>query len=161
MSPTSEFAANRWPSVYDFHPRYGNYFVYLFIKNKLLSQDFLRLSVPALLNDIIWSVGFSMYSVILGHLGTDAVAANSFVVIVRNFGTILCFGTANAAGILLGNIIGRGSLEEAREGAKKSVRLTVITSAIGGLIILLIMPLVLRSAELTDTAMHYLKYMLS
>ena len=133
---------------------------YLFRSNKLLSQDFLRLSVPALLNDVIWSVGFSMYSVILGHMGTDAVAANSFVVIVRNFGTILCFGTANAAGILLGNIIGRGGLEEAREGAKKSLRLTVITSAIGGLIILLAMPLVLRYAELTETAMHYLKYML-
>jgi hypothetical protein len=34
VSPTSEFVANRWPSVYDFHPRYGNYFVYLFTKNK-------------------------------------------------------------------------------------------------------------------------------
>ena len=133
---------------------------YLFRSNKLLSHDFLHLSVPALLNDVIWSLGFSMYSVILGHMGTDAVAANSFVIVVRNFGTILCFGMASAGGILLGNIIGRGSLEEAREGAKKTVRLTVITGAVGGLIILLAMPLVLRYAELTETAMHYLKYML-
>ena len=41
-----------------------------------------------------WGVAFSMYSVILGHLGTDAVAANSLVIVVRNFGTILCFGSA-------------------------------------------------------------------
>ena len=74
---------------------------YMFLSNKLLLQDFVRLSVPALANDVAWSVAFSMYSVILGHLGSDAVAANSLVVVVRNFGTVLCFGTASAGGILL------------------------------------------------------------
>lgn len=133
---------------------------YLFVKNKALFSDFVRLSLPALGNDIIWSVGFSMYSVILGHLGTDAVAANSLVVVVRNFGTILCFGMASAGGILIGNIIGENKLAEAREGAKKLMKLTVITGAVGGLIILAATPLVLRYASLSEQAMHYLKYML-
>lgn len=135
-------------------------FRYLFVKNKMLFKDFVRLSLPALGNDISWSVAFSMYSVIIGHLGTDAVAANSFVIVVRNFGTILCFGMASAGGILLGNIIGENKLEEARDGAKKLMKLTVITGAIGGLIILASMPLVLNYASLSQQAMHYLKYML-
>ena len=111
-------------------------FRYLFIKNKLLFQDFVKLSLPALGNDVSWSVAFSMYSVIIGHLGTDAVAANSFVVVVRNFGTILCFGLASAGGILLGKIIGENKMEEALDGAKKLMKLTVITGIIGGLIVL-------------------------
>lgn len=135
-------------------------FRYLFMKNRKLFSDFVRLSLPALGNDISWSVAFSMYSVIIGHLGTDAVAANSFVIVVRNFGTILCFGTASAGGILLGNIIGMNKLEEAKEGAKKVMKLTVITGAVGGLIVLAAMPVVLRYASLTDQAMHYLKYMM-
>lgn len=135
-------------------------FRYLFIRNKILFSDFVRLSLPALGNDIIWSVAFSVYSVIIGHLGTDAVAANSFVIVVRNFGTILCFGMASAGGILLGNVIGENKLEEARTGARKLMKLTVITGAIGGVIILAAMPLVLSYADLTDQAMHYLKYML-
>lgn len=135
-------------------------FRYLFVKNKLLFSDFVRLSLPALGNDIIWSVAFSMYSVIMGHMGTDAVAANSFVVVVRNFGTILCFGTASAGGILLGNIIGENRLEEARNGAKAVMKLTIITGAVGGLIILAATPFVLKYASLTEQAMHYLKYML-
>lgn len=135
-------------------------FRYLLVKNKMLFSDFVRLSLPALGNDIAWSVAFSMYSVIIGHLGTDAVAANSFVIVVRNFGTILCFGMASAGGILLGNIIGENKLEEAREGAKKLMKLTVVTGAIGGLIILASMPLVLNYASLSEQAMHYLKYML-
>ena len=135
-------------------------FRYLFEKNKLLFTDFTRLSLPALGNDISWSVAFSMYSVIIGHLGSDAVAANSFVIVVRNFGTILCFGMASAGGILLGNIIGENKMEAAREGAKKLMKLTVITGAIGGLIVLAATPLVLMYADLSQQAMHYLKYML-
>ena len=135
---------------------------YMFHQNKLLFHDFVKLSLPALGNDISWSVAFSMYSVIIGHLGTDAVAANSFVVVVRNFGTILCFGMASAGGILLGNIIGENKLEEARAGAKKLVKLTVITGAIGGVIILAAIPIVLAYAgeSLSDQAMYYLRNML-
>ena len=133
---------------------------YIFARNKLLFSDFVRLSLPALGNDISWSVAFSMYSVIIGHLGTDAVAANSFVVVVRNFGTILCFGMASAGGILLGNVIGEGKLEEARADAGKLMKLTVLTGAIGGLIVLAATPFVLKYATLTENAMHYLKYML-
>lgn len=135
-------------------------FRYLFIKNKLLFQDFIKLSLPALGNDVIWGVGFSMYSVILGHLGTDVVAANSLVTVVRNFGTVLCFGMASAGGILLGKIIGENHLEEARDGAKKLMKLTVLSGAIGGLLILAATPFVLRYADLSEQAMKYLKYML-
>lgn len=132
----------------------------LFVRNKLLFSDFIRLSLPALGNDIAWGVAFSMYSVIIGHLGSDAVAANSFVIVVRNFGTVLCFGIASAGGILLGNIIGEDRLEDARQDARKLMKLTILSGAFGGLLILAITPFVLMYADLTDTAMHYLKYML-
>ena len=55
---------------------------YMFVSNRLLFKDFVRLSLPALGNDIVWSVAFAMYSVVMGHMGTDAVAANSFVFVV-------------------------------------------------------------------------------
>ena len=135
-------------------------FRYMFIRNKQLFSDFVRLALPAVGNDVSWSVAFSMYSVILGHLGTDAVAANSFVVVVRNFGTILCFGVASAGGILLGNVLGENKLEKARKEASEVVRLTVFTGAIGGLIVLAVTPFVLKYADLSAQALHYLKYML-
>lgn len=133
---------------------------YIFISNKVLLKDFIHLSIPALGNDISWGIAFSMYSVILGHLGTDAVAANSLVTVVRSFGTVLCFGTASAGGILLGNVMGENDMERTKEYASKLMKLTIITGAIGGAIILIATPFVLHFAALTDTAMHYLKYML-
>lgn len=135
-------------------------FSYMFIKNRLLFSDFVKLSLPALGNDVAWGVAFSMYSVIIGHMGSDAVAANSFVIVVRNFGTILCFGIASAGGILLGREIGENRLEDAKNDARKLMKLTVASGALGGLIILGATPFVLRYASLSETAMHYLKYML-
>lgn len=137
-------------------------FRYMFIRNKILFKDFLRLSLPAMGNDVSWGVAFSMYAVIMGHLGNDAVAANSFVTVVRNFSTILCYGIASAGTILLGKEIGENRLEDARANAGRLMKMTVISGAIGGLMILCSMPLVLRYAQesLTDTSLHYLKYML-
>ena len=135
-------------------------FLYMLKKNKLLMQDFIRLSLPALGNDIIWGLAFSMYSVIMGHLGSDVVAANSLVTVVRNFGSTLCFGIGSGGTILLGNIIGMNRMEEAKECASKILKLAIITGALGGVVILLISPLVLEFADLTENAHKYLKYML-
>lgn len=135
---------------------------FIFIKNKALFQDFIKLSLPALLNDIIWGLGFSMYSVIIGHLGSDAVAANSFVIVARNFGTILCYGIASAGTILLGNVLGEGKLRQARDDGRRLMKLTVISGIAGGLIVLAATPIILKYAakSLSATALHYLKYML-
>ena len=132
----------------------------IFAKNKPLFSDFLRVSLPAVGNDVSWGVAFSMYAVILGHLGSDAVAANSFVSVVRNFGTVLGYGVASAGGILLGNVIGAGRLDDARGYAKRILRLAVISGAVGGALILIATPFTLRFADVTETARHYLKYMM-
>ena len=122
---------------------------FMFIRSKVLFNDFIRLSLPALGNDISWSVAFSMYSVILGHLGTDAVAANSLVTVVRNIGSVFCFAIASAGTILLGNVMGKGDLEKSKVYASRMLKMTIA-----------ITPLVMRFASLSDGAMHYLKYML-
>lgn len=135
---------------------------HIFVHNKVLFKDFMRLSLPALGNDVVWGLAFSMYAVIIGHMGTDAVAANSFVVVVRNFGTILCYGLASAGTILLGNTLGENRLEDAKDDARRLMKLTVLSGIIGGLIVLASMPVVLwyAGSSLSPTAMHYLKYML-
>lgn len=133
---------------------------YMFIRSKTLLNDFIHLSLPALGNDLSWSVAFSMYSVILGHLGTEAVAANSLVTVVRNVGSVFCFAIASAGTILLGRVMGQGELEKSKSYASRMLKMTVVAGAVGGVIVLAVTPLVLRFASLNDMAMHYLKYML-
>ena len=132
----------------------------MFRKGGVLMQDFIRLSLPALGNDIVWGVGFSMYSVIMGHMGTDMVAANSISAVVRNFGCVMCFGIASASGIYVGKEIGAGHLEDAETGGVLSLRLTVAAGALGGILVGLATPVILRYASVSDTAAGYLKIML-
>ena len=85
----------------------------MFIRSKVLFHDFMKLSLPALGNDVSWSVAFSMYSVILGHLGTDMQLQQTHwsplsVILVLVF----CFAIASAGTILLGNVMGKGDLEK-------------------------------------------------
>ena len=134
---------------------------FMFLKNRLLFKDFLRMAVPALLNDVSWAMAFSMYSVIIGQfLGRDMVAANSFAALMRNFGTALSFSVANSGGILLGQIIGDNRLAEADRMSKAVLRLTVVFALIGGGIVLAARPFVLKFADLTDAGRGYLSTML-
>ncbi len=134
---------------------------YMFIRSRALFRDFLRMAMPATLNDVSWGLAFSMYSVIIGQfLGTDMVAANSFTSLVRTFGTVLCFSVASGGGILLGQMLGDGRMEEAEKGASALMKLTVLSGVVGGLIVLAAMPFALRFANLTDRGKHYLRVML-
>ncbi|MBQ6508893.1 MAG: MATE family efflux transporter [Flexilinea sp.] len=133
----------------------------MFVKNRLLFRDFLSMALPALGNDISWSLAFSLYSVIIGQfLGSDMVAANSFATMVRHFGVVLSSGLASAGGILVGQMIGSGRMKEAEETAGKFVKLTVLSGLVGGAAVLTAMPFVLRFADITQTGKEYLRVML-
>ena len=134
---------------------------YMFMKSRMLFRDFLKMAMPATLNDVSWGLAFSMYSVIIGQfLGEDMVAANAFVSLVRTFGTVLCFGVASGGGILLGQLLGDGQLDEADRSAKVLMKLTILSGVIGGLVVLASMPVVLWFADLTEKGKGFLRSML-
>lgn len=132
----------------------------IFERHKLLFADFMKYSLPAFGNEVSWGLAFSMYSVIMGHLGSDIVAANAVVVVARNLGTVSCFGIANAGAILLGKSIGAGLMETVKADASKFCKITFISGMIGGIFIFLLRPLFMNMADLTATAQGYLNIML-
>ena len=132
----------------------------IFERNKVLFADFMKYSLPAFGNEVSWGLAFSMYSVIMGHLGSDMVAANAVVVVARNLGTVACFGIANAGAILLGKSIGAGRMDTVKSDAYKFCRITFVSGIVGGVFIFLLRPLFLNMADLTPTAQGYLNIML-
>ena len=118
------------------------------------------LAEPVICNEIVWGTGFSMYSVIMGHLGSDAVAANSIASIVKNLAGCFCMGLGNGGGIMVGNELGAGKLEKAKEYGRRLCHLSVSSGIVSGLVLLAFSPLILRVANLSVTAEGYLKGML-
>ncbi len=134
--------------------------LYIVHDDKSLRRDFWKYTTPVLGNEIVWGVGFTMYSVIMGHLGTDAVAANSIANIVKNLVACFCLGLGSGGGIMVGNELGAGRLELAKKYGRKLCKLSIICGALSGLFLLAISPLILAVTELSDTATGYLKWML-
>ncbi len=133
---------------------------YILHDDKPLRRDFWKYTTPVLGNEIVWGVGFTMYSVIMGHLGTDAVAANSVANIVKNLISCFCLGLGSGGGIMVGNELGAGKLELAKEYGRKLCKLSIICGAMSGLFLLALSPLILAVTDLSDTATEYLKWML-
>lgn len=133
----------------------------LLAKGGSLMRDFISFSIPAAANDIVWGLAFSVYSIILGHLSSDIVAANSVATVVRNLGTAFCFGTASSASIILGNTMGENRLAEAKVYARRFLGLAVWTALAGGALILLCRPVVLDFMHIYVTVTDVVKYELN
>ncbi len=128
--------------------------------DKVLRSDFWKYTAPVLGNEIVWGVGFTMFSVIMGHLGSDAVAANSVANIVKNLVSCFCIGLASGGGIIVGNELGAGKLDLAKEYGRKLCITAVLNGVVSGIILLMVSPIVLSAVNLSETATQYLKWML-
>lgn len=125
------------------------------------SREFWKYVTPVLGNEIVWGVGFTMCSVIMGHLGSDAVAANSIAGIAKGLLICLCIGIGSGGGILVGNELGAGNLERAKEYGRRVARLSVLAGLLTGAVLLALSPVIVRLTSLTPTAQGYLKWMLA
>ena len=134
---------------------------YLFLTNeKMLHSAYWKYTMPLLVNQLGWGGGITMYSVIMGHLGSDATAANSIASIVRSMIASLCWGIAAGVSIIIGGTLGRNQLEEAKRLGSKYVRLSIVIGVGSGIVILMLTPLVVHVVTLSNQAVYYLKAML-
>lgn len=113
--------ASSWKKGY-IHPQLSHFFRI----NRVLDQDFARCALPLLGASLFWGVGFTSYSAFMGHLGTDATAANSVAAVVRDL--ICCFsgGISSAGGIMVGNELGGGNLARGREYGDRLVKISFL-----------------------------------
>ena len=88
------------------------------------------------------------------------MAANSVISEVRNLGAVVCFGVAGSGAIITGKTLGANRLKEAEVYAGRLVRLSLITAALGAMVILICRPIVLAYMDLTPQARSYLSIML-
>lgn len=127
---------------------------------KKLFGRFWQKAVPLLINNLAWGIGFSMYSVIMGHLGTDAVAANGIANISKNLVVCFCLGLGNAGSIIVGNRLGADRLQEAKEVGETLTKTAIIAGIVSGLVLIVLSPFITKMVDLTPTARGYLQKML-
>ncbi len=135
-------------------------FKHLIVVDKQLCKDFWKYTTPVLINQFAWGIGFTMYSVIMGHLGTDAVAANSIATIAKNMVICFCMGIGDGGSIMVGNELGAGNIKTAKKYGGKLCKLSIISGLASGIVLALLSPLIVSVMDLSETASSYLFWMM-
>ena len=89
---------------------------------------YIKYGLPVLCNEVLWSLGSSVLSIIMGHMGKEFVAANSICGVMFQCITVATHGINSAAAVMAGNTIGEGKYEQAR---KQALTLFVISIGVG------------------------------
>ncbi len=132
----------------------------LFVRDSLLLKDFLKYASPVIANELFWGAACSMNAVIIGHIGSSVVAANSVAQVTRQLAMVMAFGIANATAIIIGKTIGENNEQLAEEYGKKFLRLSIYAGLLGSGIVLIVRPIVMYALTLSPEAIDYLSMMM-
>lgn len=125
-----------------------------------LKMDFIRQCLPLMGGSLCWGIGFTSYTAIMGHMGTNAAAANSVAAVVRDLICCMCNGIGSAAGIMVGNELGAGRLDRGKAYGIKLKNISYVIGFLSTALVLAVTPFVVRMVILTDEARGYLTGMM-
>ncbi len=101
-----------------------------------LIRRVLPTAIPLLVNEILWSLGMTFINQLYSSRGLNAVAALNITGTAWNLFCVIMFAMGSAVSIMVGQRLGAGELEEARDVDRKLIFLTeVLHILIGGLMI--------------------------
>lgn len=96
--------------------------------------------LPLLACEFLWSFGENVYAGIYGHMGTDASAAMTLINPIQGLMIGALCGLSQAAGVIVGKLLGEGSYDEAYGAAKKLILYGLTGAAVLSVVIVLISP---------------------
>lgn len=125
----------------------------LFRKDKLLSFDYRKTAVPVIFSSMLWAVSVPLQTAVLGHLSSDAIAANSVATTFYQYLKVIVVAMSSSSAVMIGSAIGKGEQKRIRSDART---LSVIDLGLGAclaLILFLLRGPLLSFYALTDSAM--------
>ena len=96
----------------------GNFFQLFSFTSDFLAR-FVRIALPVIINETLWSIGITTENAIFSHAGTDAIAAFNITGTISQLTWVFFIGVGNGAGIIIGKKIGEGAEREARQYANR------------------------------------------
>ncbi len=121
-------------------------------------RDFLgryfHVTLPVVINEVLWSLGTSFYAAIYAHVGTEQVAAYNVAITILNLATVLFVGISSACGIMVGNAIGAGDPERAFNNARRSLGIGGVLALVVGLGLFLVRESALSIYSLSPQGMQ-------
>jgi Na+-driven multidrug efflux pump len=122
----------------------------IFMNCKSIVRDYITVSIPVFISDILLALGNSAVAMVMGRIGKDFVSANSITVVTQQLTTVFIQGVCHSGSIITGHTLGEGKKKKAQEQAYTFLMLGIIIGAISGAIILALSNTVVNFYNITD-----------
>lgn len=116
----------------------------LFNFDKEFMKLYFKTSWSVIANELIWSLGMMAYSISYARIGTNAVASMQIATTLSNLFMVISIGIAVASCVMIGNKIGAGEEELARDYAGKIGLLSPLIGATIGIMLWVFAPLIVK-----------------
>jgi putative MATE family efflux protein len=115
-----------------------------------LLRDYLTISIPVLISDILLGLGTNVVAMVMGRIGSVFVAANSITTVTQHLSTALISGISQAGCIVTGHNIGRGEYEKARKQGWTFLFFGLFIGLLAGIFIILIANFIISFYQITE-----------
>ena len=105
---------------------------------------------PVIINEFMWGLGVTMYSLVYGRMGDGAVAAITISQTVEQIMTVIFQGISAATAVILGNELGANRLKDAETHAKYFIILQFICALIMAMVCFVIRNPLIMLFNVTD-----------
>lgn len=117
--------------------------------DRALLRDFIKVDTPVMLSQLLWSVSVPMQTAILGHLSSDAIAANSVATTFYQYLKVIVQAMSATCAVMIGTAIGKGNLQRVRSDGRTLSVLSVSIGLVLGIILFLLRQPLLSLYNLT------------
>jgi len=90
-----------------------------------LLKKLVAIGFPLSLGELIDMISFSVFTILVGRYGAEALAANQITIQILSFSFMPTWGITTAATVLVGNEIGRGDPDRADRYGKETYRIVL------------------------------------
>lgn len=106
-----------------------------------LTWNIFRKGTPLMLNEILWSAGMAIMTQCYSTRGLDAVAALNISTVISNLFNVVFVAMGSAVSIIVGQLLGAGKMEEAKDTDRKLIAFAVMSCVVMGAIVFVLAPL--------------------
>ena len=118
--------------------------------DKVLCRDYFKITAPMVVVQSLWGVNTALQTVILGHMTSAAIAANSAASTLFLMVKSTAVGAASTASIIIGKTIGTGDIALTKVYAKVMQRMFLVIGILSGILLFFIRIPILNLYDLSS-----------
>jgi len=128
--------------------------------DRFFLRKVLNTAMPAAANEVLWSVGITIYNAVYARIGTDAMAAIQINATIEEIAYVIFIGFGNACAVMVGNKIGEGEKDIAYEYGRRFLNMIFLFAILSGLIVVLIRDPTIGLYEISESAAYSVRMLM-